>query len=139
MKVMNSQFPSIEQVTNQYLKDSANSKKVSQSDGQSFAEILKQKQSPQLGSMTLGDGQVKFSKHAALRLTDRNIELSDTQIDRLNAGTQKANEKGINESLVLVDQLAFIVNVKNNTVITAMDQTESNENVFTNIDGAVIA
>lgn len=139
MKVMNSQFPSIEQVTNQYLKDSAGSKKVSQSDGQSFAEILKQKQSPNLSVMTPNDSQVRFSKHAALRLTDRNIELSDTQIDRLNAGMQKANEKGINESLVLVDQLAFIVNVKNNTVITAMDQSESKENVFTNIDGAVIA
>ena len=51
---------------------------------------------------------------------------------------KKAGEKGIRESLVLVDQLAFIVNVKNNTVITAMDQTETDENIFTNIDGAVI-
>lgn len=139
MKVMNNQFPSIEQVTNQYLKDSGSSKKVSQESGQSFAEILKQKQLPQVNTNTLTASQVKFSKHAAIRLNDRNIELSDNQIDRLNAGTQKANEKGINESLVLVDQLAFIVNVKNNTVITAMDQTESDENVFTNIDGAVIA
>ena len=132
MKVMNNQFPSIEQVTNQYLKDSNSSKKVSSGDGQSFAEILKQKQ-------TTEESGVKFSKHAAVRLNDRNIELSDNQLDRLNAGTQKANEKGINESLVLVDQLAFIVNVKNNTVITAMDQTEAQNNVFTNIDGAVIA
>ena len=69
---------------------------------------------------------------------DMSSELSDAQIGRLNAGTQKASEKGINESLVIMDQLAFIVNVKNNTVITAMDQTETTENVFTNIDGAVI-
>ena len=47
--------------------------------------------------------------------------------------------KGINESLVLVDDMAFIVNIKNNTVITAMDKNSSDENVFTNIDGAVIA
>ena len=46
--------------------------------------------------------------------------------------------KGVNESLVLVDNLAFIVNVPNKTVVTAMDQEETNANVFTNIDGAVI-
>jgi len=131
MKVINSQFPSIEQVANQYLKDNSSSRKVGQSSGQSFAEILEQKQLTE-------DSAVKFSKHAAGRLNDRNIELSDNQLDRLNAGMQKASAKGINESLVLMDQLAFIVNVKNNTVITAMDQTEAEENVFTNIDGAVI-
>lgn len=53
-------------------------------------------------------------------------------------GAAKAGEKGINESLVIVDSLAFIVNVPNQTVITAMDQTETSANVFTNIDGAVI-
>jgi flagellar operon protein len=81
---------------------------------------------------------VKFSKHAANRLTDRNIELTKEQVERLNLGAAKAGEKGINESLVLIDSLAFIVNVPNATVITAMDQTETDENVFTNIDGAVI-
>lgn len=83
-------------------------------------------------------GEVKFSKHAVNRLAERNIELTDKQMERLQEGTMKAGAKGINESLVIVDQLAFIVNVPNNTVITAMNQTEANENVFTNIDGAVI-
>jgi flagellar operon protein len=50
----------------------------------------------------------------------------------------QAKNKGINESLVLVDSLAFIVNVPNRTVVTAMDQTETQSNIFTNIDGAVI-
>ena len=81
---------------------------------------------------------VRFSKHAANRLNDRNIELTDRQLERLNDGTKKAGEKGIRDSLVLVDQLAFIVNTKSNTVITAMDQTEADENIYTNIDGAVI-
>ena len=53
-------------------------------------------------------------------------------------GTQKASEKGIKETLVLVDSLAFIVNVPSNTVVTAMNQNETEENIFTNIDGAVI-
>ncbi len=131
MKIMNSQFPSIEQAASQYLKDNGSSGKVSQSDGRSFAELLELEQLTQ-------DDTVKFSKHATGRLSDRNIELSDNQLDRLNAGMQKASAKGINESLVLMDQLAFIVNVRNNTVITAMDQTEAKESVFTNIDGAVI-
>ena len=50
----------------------------------------------------------------------------------------KASEKGIRESLVIVDSLAFIVNVPNKTVVTAMDRTESDDNIYTNIDGAVI-
>ena len=64
--------------------------------------------------------------------------MTDKQLERLNDGTKKAGEKGIRDSLVLVDQLAFIVNTKSNTVITAMDQTEADENIYTNIDGAVI-
>ena len=60
------------------------------------------------------------------------------QKERLQAGTAKASQKGIRESLVLVDQLAFIVNIPNNTVVTAMQQNETDENIFTNIDGAVI-
>ena len=100
----------------------------------SFEEILQKQQTP--GQQTVEN--VRFSKHAANRLNDRNIELTDRQLERLNDGTKKAGEKGIRDSLVLVDQLAFIVNTKSNTVITAMDQTETNENIYTNIDGAVI-
>ena len=51
---------------------------------------------------------------------------------------RKAGQKGIRDSLVIVDDLAFIVNVPNKTVVTAMDSRETEENVFTNINGAVI-
>lgn len=134
MKVINNNYPSIEQVVGNLnnLNSVKNTPQVA--DGQSFADIFKQKQAADIGS-----SDVKFSKHATLRLDNRNIELSSEQLLRLNEGAQKANAKGINESLVLVDELAFIVNIKNNTVITAMDQNEAKENVFTNIDGAVIA
>lgn len=136
MNINNSQFLSIEQLQNQYLKQqkvNLNAEnKIPQ--GMSFGEILQkqQVQKPQSAE------NVKFSKHAANRLNDRNIELTDRQLERLNDGTKKAGEKGIRDSLVLVDQLAFIVNTKSNTVITAMDQTEADENIYTNIDGAVI-
>ncbi len=123
MNIMNGQFPSIEQVTDNYLKQPGAKKTGAGSDGRSFADVF---------------DSLKFSKHASSRLQDRNIELSESQIDRLNAGMQKAGEKGINESLVLMDQMAFIVNVKNNTVITALNDQEMKDNVFTNIDGAII-
>lgn len=71
-------------------------------------------------------------------MADRNIELTTGQMERLQEGAQKAQMKGIRESLVIVDQLAFIVNIPNNTVVTAMNQQDAAENVFTNIDGAVI-
>ena len=59
-------------------------------------------------------------------------------MERLTRGADKAKEKGIRDSLVIVDELAFIVNVPNKTVVTAMDKEQANENVFTNINGAVI-
>lgn len=125
----NHQFLSIEQLQDQLLKQQKVTPNNKTTDGLSFEQILQK---------TGDKAEVKFSKHAANRLTDRNIELTSEQLERLNSGTKKAGEKGIKESLVLVDELAFIVNTKSNTVITAMDQTETKENVFTNIDGAVI-
>ncbi len=127
-------FNSIQQIQGQYLN---NKKDVSKSTGQSevsFEEILKQKSVSSNESVA----GLKFSKHADERLSDRNINLSPEQMERLNDGTRKASEKGINESLMIMDNLAFIVNIKNNTVITAIDSSSSEDNVFTNIDGAVI-
>ena len=132
MNINNSQFLSIEQLQNQYLKQQkVNSENKIPQQGMSFEEILHKQ-----GTRSIET--VRFSKHAANRLNDRKIELTDEQLERLNDATRKAGEKGIRDSLVLIDQLAFIVNTKNNMVITAMDQTEADENIYTNIDGAVI-
>lgn len=128
MEIRKNQFLSIEQLQNEYLKPTKTNSSSQTLKGLSFEEILHSQQNT----------EVKFSKHASNRLNERNIELTNNQLERLNDGTKKASEKGIKESLVLVDKLAFIVNTKSNTVITAMDQTETDENVFTNIDGAVI-
>ena len=130
MKILNGQFPSIEQAASEYLEKSQGSEARAQGR-KSFAEVFEDKK--------IENGELKFSKHATNRLSERNIELSDKMLNRLSAGMQAAGQKGINESLVMVDQLAFIVNVKNQTVITALDKNDSNGNVFTNIDGAVIA
>ena len=82
--------------------------------------------------------QIRFTKHADARLTQRDIRLTDDQMTRLEEGTKKASDKGIKESLVLVDDLAFIVNTDKKMVITAIDQNSSEDNIYTNIDGAVI-
>lgn len=132
MNRITNQFSSIEQITGQYYhQEKINSPKGTSEI--SFEEVLKQKQSDAEGT------QVKFSRHASQRLTSRNISLSEEQSKRLENGVKQAGDKGIQESLVLVDSLAFIVNIPNKTVVTAMDQTETLSNVFTNIDGAVIS
>lgn len=95
-----------------------------------FRNILQQ----QIGS----NEELKFSRHANQRLQSRNITLSDEQITRLNNGLSNARAKGVNESLMLVDDVALVVNVDNSTVITALDRSETKDHVFTNIDGAVL-
>ena len=131
MNLQRSQFLSINELQDQYLKKPVKNGINTNDKGLTFEEIWKEK------TENLDEG-LRFSKHATNRLADRSITLSNNQLDRLTEGARKAGEKGIRESLVMVDQLAFIVNVPNHTVITAMDQMETNENIFTNIDGAVI-
>lgn len=136
MDIQNNGYISIEQLKGRYLTAGQKTQVQKAKDGQamnglSFQDVLRQKALTEAGGL-------KFSKHAMGRLADRNIELSDTQLMRLESGTKKAQLKGIRDSLVIVDQLAFIVNVPNQTVVTAMDSTETDENIFTNINGAVI-
>ena len=131
MDINNARFSSIEQVTGQYLN---NNYRTGQTDRTaSFEKILQQKVDESQKS-----SELKFSKHASQRLSDRNINLSAEQLERLEKGAMLSNEKGIKESLVLMDEYAFIVNTGNNTVVTAMQTTEQEENIYTNIDGAVL-
>ena len=131
MKIQNGQFLSIEQLQDQYLSRPKNPVDSEKSEV-SFREILEQTAEKESGKA------LKFSKHAASRLAERKIELTDGQLGRLSEGMAKASEKGIRESLVIMDELAFIVNVPSSTVVTAMSRTQTENNVYTNIDGAVI-
>ncbi len=85
-----------------------------------------------------GQTGIKFSAHAANRLHERNIALSTDDVSKLNSAVSKAEEKGSRESLVLMNDLAFVVSVKNKTVVTAMANTQLKDNVITNIDSTVI-
>lgn len=96
----------------------------------SFQDILNQK----INENT----ELKWSKHAENRLRERGIKLTDEQMNKLKQAVAKADSKGVKDSLIMVDNIAMVVSVKNKTVITVADSKELKENVFTNIDGAVI-
>ena len=98
-----------------------------QSSGPTFSEVLEQK-----------GKEVKLSSHAAARLKSRNIAWDASRQEKLNTLVDKAAAKGARESLVLMEDVAFIVSVRNRTVITAVDGQSLKENVFTNIDSAII-
>ncbi len=103
---------------------------ATQPSGPSFAETLK----------AAGDVQpLEFSRHALARVQRRGIELDQATLGRLSEGVGRAAGKGSRDSLVLVDGTAFVVSVSNRTVITAVGSEHMKDNVFTNIDSAVIA
>jgi|APMed6443717190_1056831.scaffolds.fasta_scaffold00412_12 flagellar operon protein len=83
--------------------------------------------------------KVKLSKHAQQRLESRDIVLSENEMDKINDAVQKAEAKGSKDSLVMMNNTAFLVNIPNKTVITAMSLANASENVFTNIDSVVFA
>ncbi len=86
----------------------------------------------------LNESGLKVSAHAQKRLMSRDISLDESQVHRLAEGVERAAQKGTQESLVLLDDVALVVSVRNRTIITAVDQQSMREKVFTNIDSAVI-
>jgi flagellar operon protein len=96
--------------------------------GPAFGDVLAEK-----------SAQVQFSGHALQRVRRRGIELGQGTLERLQQGVDRAASKGARESVVFVDSTAFVVSVRNRTVITAVDRDHMKDHVFTNIDSAVIA
>ena len=82
---------------------------------------------------------VRFSNHAMKRLQTREITLNSDNVSRLSDAIDKAEKRGGKSSLVMVDDLAFIVNVHDRTVVTALDTNQRGEGVFTQIDSVVFA
>jgi len=83
--------------------------------------------------------ELNFSAHSLKRMQSRGITLNLNDHERLLKAQEKLAEKGATESLVMLDDKAFVLSVKNKTVITALDKSEMKQTVFTNIDSAVIA
>ncbi|MCL6460112.1 MAG: flagellar biosynthesis protein [Gorillibacterium sp.] len=83
-------------------------------------------------------GELKLSRHAELRLKQRGVNLKPEQMEQIRSAIDKAEAKGAKDSLILMKDMALIVNVKNRTIVTAMDGASMKENVFTQIDSAII-
>ncbi|WP_339227713.1 TIGR02530 family flagellar biosynthesis protein [Oceanobacillus sp. FSL K6-2867] len=92
----------------------------------SFKDILSQEQG------------LKISKHASQRLVERNIQIDDQQWKLISEKMQEARNKGITDSLVVMNNAALLVNAKNHTVVTAMDREEATSRIFTNINGTIL-
>lgn len=92
----------------------------------------------QVFDQVLEEQSLKFSQHARKRLDSRGIRLTRQQISDLEGAVEKAGAKSAKESLILLKDCAFVVSVPNKTVITVIDGEHIKENVFTNIDSAVI-
>jgi flagellar operon protein len=107
-----------------------NKPEAASSDSDGFEDIL----AAQLGRSPA----VRFSNHAQKRLVSRGIDFDKDDAIRLEEAVEKAASKGARESLILMDDLALVVSIKNRVVITAVDQNSRKENIFTNIDTVVL-
>jgi flagellar operon protein len=99
--------------------------------GPAFADVLR--------DASVKTDAVQFSKHALQRLERRGLAVDGAAMERLNEGVSRAAGKGARDAVVLVDDTAFVVSVRNRTVITAVGRDQMKDQVFTNIDSAVIA
>lgn len=116
----------------------------SNSETESFKDVLSQSLETQTvaplagGPLSTQASGIKFSNHAIERMQTRGINYSPERLQKLDEVVKKAAAKGSKDTLVLMDDSALIVSVKNNTVVTVMDKNNLRENVFTNIDSTVV-
>lgn len=120
----------IKRLENQIINSSQRNIKNKNISNKNFEEVLEQVKNK--------DENIKFSKHALNRMDNREISLSNEDIGRLKHGFDKAEEKGVKDALILMGDKAFIASIKNKTIITTVNKEQLKDNVFTNIDGAVI-
>ncbi|GEB30944.1 MULTISPECIES: TIGR02530 family flagellar biosynthesis protein [Brevibacillus] len=115
--------------TNHVTKTAA---QTAQGTGKSFQQYLTEATSPTAKTQPLS-----FSQHAISRLQQRGIALGGQQMERLESAVQKAASKGARESLIIMDNVAYVVSIVNRKIITAVDDGSMKDNVFTNIDSAI--
>jgi flagellar operon protein len=112
----------------QELKKKSGISAIADENKTSFNEIFKEELN-----------KLKFSAHAQSRMTSREINLTGDDLQRLSHAVDKAQQKGSSETLVMLDEKAFIINIPNKTVITVVDKNKMESNVITDIDSAVMA
>lgn len=97
--------------------------------GVSFREVFESK---------LKTSQINLSKHAQERILLRGIEIGEKEVDGINRAIELAGSKGVRDSLVIVNDKAFVINVPTRTIVTAIEKEDLKNRIFTNIDGVVI-
>jgi flagellar operon protein len=103
-----------------------------------FREALRQVEPSAAKPATSAASSLKFSNHAIERMQMRGIHFDPAKMESIQQAISKAASKGAKNTLVLTDDSALIVSVKDNTVVTVMDKNSMKENVFTNIDSTVL-
>lgn len=120
----------IRQLESRLINSSFQTEKIQKDTSKNFREILEKSQNK--------NDEIKFSKHVLERMDSRDIKLDLDEVNKLEKGFKKAEEKGIRDALIIVGNKGFIVSIENKTIITTVINEQLKENVFTNIDGAVI-
>lgn len=77
-----------------------------------------------------------LSKHAAERLKEMNF--SENDMKNIENGFKLAEDKGAKNSVMVYKDVAIIASIENKTIITAVDKSRAQSNVFTNVDSVVI-
>ncbi|HSH50733.1 MAG TPA: TIGR02530 family flagellar biosynthesis protein [Bacteroidales bacterium] len=120
----------IKKLENQLINSSQSNVKQQNLGNKAFEAVLQKIQNK--------DEEIRFSKHAINRMDNRDMTLNNEEFKRLKSGFNKAEEKGVKDALIVMGDKAFIASIKNKTVITTVNKEQLKDNVFTNIDGAVI-
>jgi flagellar operon protein len=117
-----------------------NASPVERSGGPSFHETLSSLDKAAELKKSAGAALegLRFSNHAVERMRSRGVSFTPEQMSKLESAVRKAAEKGGRDSLVLINDTAVIVSVKNNTIVTVVDKASLKENVFTNIDSTIV-
>lgn len=82
--------------------------------------------------------EVKISTHALKRLKERKLNMDNKEFNKIKKAIKELRAKGGKDSLVITDKAAYIIDVKNNTVVTAIDKGSINNNIFTKIDSVKV-
>ena len=129
-------YPNVSTNPQQVNRSQKQEKAPKQGQGQDFQKDFENFLTP---SQDLGQqNALKISAHASQRMQERNIQIDSEAWSQIQGALDQAKAKGIQDTLVLTDDAALVVSVKNQTVVTAMDKASLSGNVFSNIDGAVI-
>ena len=82
--------------------------------------------------------KLKFSAHAQKRMESRNITINSDEMKKIEESVAKLRNKGCQDSVILSQDRAYVISIKNNPVVTIVDEGSLKDSVFTNIDSMTL-